>query len=147
MEDRSGYWTGTLAAPLPVVAITVAVLALSVGLSETLAIFIILAYAAVLFPLAVVHGLLRFTGSHRWLPYAVTMFVVSFLITLGGWQFLEVGPDSSVSVEFDDGVEQPVPLPMVGVIAAFLVGVVQVICVTIFWRLAIRPRFATRYSF
>ena len=67
------------------------------------------------------------------------MFTIVFVAIAGGWQLLEFGPDSSITIDFDDGVEWPVPLPLAGVIAGLLAALVEVLCVVIFWWLALRP--------
>lgn len=139
MSSNTGYWTGTLLAPLPIALLTIALLAVTIGLSQTAIVFVGLAYAVVLIPLAITHGIVRQTSSRRLRTYVGVMFLVAFLLAVIGWQLVPFGPDSSITVDFDDGVEHPVPLPLVGIITAFLLALIQIVCVTIFWRLAIRP--------
>jgi len=144
MQHSTGFWTGTLAAPLPMIVLMIIALALTVGLSETLAVFVLVAYVIVLVPLAVAYGVLRLTRTRSLLAYAGTMFVITLLAGVAGWQFLSFSPESSISIEWGDGVEQPVPLPIVGVVAATLLALVETACMIVFWMLAIRPAAAQR---
>ena len=144
MQQSTGLWIGTLAAPLPMVVLIIVALAFTVGLSETLAVFVLLGYVIVLVPLAVAYGVLRLTSRRGLLAYAGTMFVFTLLAGIAGWQLLDFSPESSISIEWADGVEQPVPLPVAGIVVATLVALVEAACMTVFWLAAIRPARADR---
>ena len=144
MKRSTGLWIGTLAAPLPMIAVMIVALAFTVGLSETLAVFVLLAYVIVLTPLAVAYGILRVARWRGLAAHAGTMFVVSLVAGVAGWQSLSFSPDSSISIELADGVEQPVPLPVAGLIAATLIALLEAVCMTVFWMLAVRPAAADR---
>lgn len=131
---------GLLAAPLPVVLLTVAILFVTVDLSASFFGFLVLAYALVLVPLGLSHGLAHWMGSRRLLVYTGTMFAITFVATLSGWQLLEFSEDSSLSIELSEGVEQPLPLPVAGVLVAALFGALEAACITLFWLFAIRGR-------
>ncbi len=136
--DTRKYWVGALAAPLPFVLLAIVVLALTVGLSETLLVIAGIIYAIVLLPLAGAHGLASLLQRRSLLAYTAAMFLVSFLPVAIGWQFIPFGEDSNLAIEFDDGVERPVPLPLAGVLLALIFGLVETLCVTVFWLVAIR---------
>ena len=131
---------GLLTAPLPVVMLTVVILVVTVDLSASFFGFLVLAYALVLVPLGLSHGLAYWLGSRRLLVYAGAMFAITFVAALSGWQLLEFSADSSLSIELGDGVEQPVPLPVAGVLVAALVGALEAACISLFWLFAVRGR-------
>ena len=136
---RTGkVWLGTFAAPLPLVIVTLVIVALTVGISETALGFIVIGYLVVLIPLAVSYGILRLTSWRGIGAYAGVMFAVTFLPMLGIYQFLEFTPDSRITVEFDDGVERNVNLAMLGVILSGVVGLLNSAGMAIFWFFAIR---------
>ena len=144
-SQTRGYWIGALAAPLPFVLLTIVALTLTIGLSETLAVFVAVIYALVLIPLAIAYGLLRWLGWQSLLAHATTMFLITFLTVALSWHF-SVSEDSNLTVELDDGVDRPLPLPVAGAILALLVGLIETLCMTVFWLIAIRGRsaFATQ---
>lgn len=119
--------------------LTIVALALTIGLSETLAVFVAVIYALVLIPLAVAYGLLRWLGWQSLLAHAMTMFLVTFLAVAISWHF-SVSEDSNLTVEFDDGVDRPLPLPVAGAILALLVGLIETVCMIVFWLVAMRGR-------
>ncbi|MEO1202108.1 MAG: hypothetical protein AAFX10_05350 [Pseudomonadota bacterium] len=136
--DVRNYLVGALAAPLPFVLAAIIVLALTVGLSETLLVFTGIIYALVLLPLAAAHGFASLLERRSLLAYAAAMFLVSFLPVAIGWQFVPFGEDSNLAIEFDDGVERPVPLPLAGVLLALVLALVNTVCMVIFWFIAVR---------
>lgn len=140
MTKNTGMVLGLLAAPLPMVLLTVAILVVTVDLSASFFGFLLLAYALVLVPLGLAHGIAHWMRSRRLLVYVGMMFAITFVAALSGWQLLEFSADSSLSIELSDGVEQPVPLPVAGVLVAALVGTLEAACITLFWLFAIRGR-------
>ena len=140
MSRALGIWLGVAAAPLPmVVFFSLMILVMSDEIGSVLIITpIILGYLFALIPLALSYVVLRLLGWRNLRAYAGVMFVVTFGLTLLSTHYVDMSPDSRISIEYDDGTEQNVDLVVAGVIISMLVGAINALGMTIFWWLGVR---------
>lgn len=136
---RNAYVLGaTVLAPLPLVFVVTMLGALTMGISGSLWLFVVLAYLAVLIPLVISYSIVRLRGWKGMWPHMGVMFAVSFVLCMLAYLPAEITPDSAVTITFDDGRNQNVPLPLAGIVIAIFAAIVNSVCMSAFWLVGVR---------
>ncbi len=112
--------------------------ALTVGISWTIVVFVVIGYLVVWVPLLVTCGLLRLASWQSLKAHLGVMFTVTFLPMLTVYKFAEFSPDSTFSYEINDNGSQVVEFALAGVVIAVIVALINVACMSIYWRVAAR---------
>ena len=132
------FWTGAILSPLPMVICLVVADALIGGISTVTVAFALIACVVVWVPLFVSRALLRVTSWSSLKANLSVMFVVSFIPMLSVYRFHEFNPDARLAYEINNRGTQLIEFSVTGIVIAVMAGLINMLCMWIFWRFSVR---------
>ena len=136
---RQQFWAGAILSPIPMVFCLVAIDALIGGISMVTLVFALIACVMVWVPLVVSRALLRLTSWSSLKANLGVMFVVTFIPMLSVYRFHEFDPDARFSYEVNNSRTELIEFSVAGIVIALIAGLINMLCMWIFWRISIRP--------
>lgn len=133
------FWAGVILSSTPMVICLLVVKALGSGISIVALVFALTACLVVWVPLSVSCVVLRLMSWSRLRAHLGVMFAVTFVPMLTVYKFFDFDPDASLSWHINNSGTQLIEFSVAGVIIAVMVGLINVLCMWIFWLIAVRP--------
>lgn len=131
-------WVAAIWSALPMVICLVVADVLLNGPSKVTIVFALIACLVVWIPLAISRIVLRMMSWSSPKAHLRAMFAITFVPMLGVYKFYEFDPDASFSYQVNEGGRHFIEFSVTGVVISLIAGLINVLCMWVFLRVARR---------